>query len=145
MAAAARAFPKLFAAEQSSRLAHIADALGVPILVVTANLYRACRAHLTFGLEAHIDKNGLAAALHKQCEHRTMIIPNIGVHPELSMWAGTLVQSDVRYMIGVPLTDTLGRHAGSISLLSSGVGIGGTVVCIDQLKALGHRFIAQLV
>ena len=145
MSATARAFPTLFAAEQSLRLAHIAEALGVPILVVTANLQRASCAHLTFGLEAQIDRAGLASALHKQCEHRTTVIPNISVHPGLSIWSGALVGRDIRFMIGTPLTDTLGRHAGSISVLTSRAGVSGQAVCIDKLKALGHRFIAQLV
>lgn len=133
-------FTELPAGGDCPSLAEIAAMLDVPAIVVTFCGHCAPSKHYDFGLGTQFDQSDLAYDLHRQCVRGAAIVPNIAFHPSLNKYADRLLARNLSFLTAVPLLDGNARHLGSISVFTSGT----TRPPIEQLKALGHQFIAQL-
>lgn len=124
-------------------LASIAETVGVPVIVICKNGVDGTWDHASYGLDDGVGCDALALALHKQSAKCATVIPNLAVHPELSVWAGGLVARDIRFMVGLPLHGDKGDLAGSVSVIASQKAVAGTGVPIALLRLLGKQFIAH--
>lgn len=125
------------------RLSEIADALGVPVVIMAYEIRNGGGRFATYGLELDIDRSGIATAFGAQCGRGATIIPNIAVHPELSLWADPLVKRGIRFMVGVPLFNDEGQRTGSISVVAEQKHVAGHGIQVHLLKELGAAFLAQ--
>ncbi|MFN3450909.1 MAG: GAF domain-containing protein [Sphingorhabdus sp.] len=125
------------------RLSEIADALGVPVVILAYEKRNGGGRFATYGLELDIDRSRIANAFGAQCGRGATVIPNIAVHPELSQWADPLVKRGIRFMVGVPLFNDEGLRTGSISVVAEQKHVAGHGIQVHLLKELGAAFLAQ--
>lgn len=124
-------------------LAVIAQAVGVPVVILSKG-DAACNAHhWTYGLELATDSSAMAFAFYQQSEKATTVIPNLALHPDLSQWSSAFVARDLRFMVGLPLYDNEGQRVGSISVVASQKDVAARGIPIAMLKKLGCQFVAQ--
>lgn len=125
------------------RLSEIADALGVPVVILTYENRNDVGRFATFGVELDIDRAGMATAFGAQCGRGATVVPNLAVHPELSHWADQLVKRGLKFMVGVPLYDGDGERSGSISVVAAQKDVAGHGIQVHLLKELGNAFLMQ--
>ncbi len=129
--------------ETPLRLASIAEAVGVPVVILSHGDEANAARHSTYGLDLGIDRSALAMAFHQQSARAATVIPNLALHPDLSQWSSALVARDLRFMVGLPLYDADGQRAGSISVVASQKDVAGRGIPIALLKMLGSQFVAE--
>ncbi len=119
----------------------IAKLLDVDIVIINRTDANALRTYSTFGLDLELNWSEFAAAVDEQCVKGASIIPNVEVHPELSRWAAALVKRDIRFMVGLPLSDVDGWRVGSIAVLANHKAVALKGIPIRQLGELGRQFV----
>lgn len=138
---AARLKPMIWPIAPGISLSDIARQIEVPVVIVTNCDVRVVRAHSTFGLDLRVNWSAFASAVDDQCAKGASIIPNIGVHQELSQWSSMLVEEDIRFLAGIPLSDPDGWRVGSIVVLASQKMVARKGIPIRQLGELGRQFV----
>lgn len=129
--------------ETPLRLASIAEAVGVPVVILSHGDNLHIARHSTYGLDLGIDRSALASAFHEQSAKAATVIPNLALHPDLSQWSSALVARDLRFMVGLPLYDADNRFTGSVSVVASQKHVAGKGIPIALLKMLGNQFVAD--
>lgn len=124
-------------------LSDIAEAVGVPVVLVSKHIGLSEEVHSTYGVDLGIDRSALASAFHEQSAKAATVIPNLALHPDLSQWSSALVARDLRFMVGLPLYDADNRFTGSISVVASQKHVAGKGIPIALLKMLGTQFVAD--
>lgn len=125
------------------KLSEIAEALDVPVVILAFQDRDGASRHAMFGIELGTDRDGLAAACFAQCGRGATVVPNMAVHPELSLWTGSLIERGLGFMVGVPLFDDTGARTGSISVVATQKHVAGQGIQVHLLKELGTTFLAQ--
>lgn len=138
---AAKQQPMIWPTAPRVGLSDIARQLEVPVVIVTSCDARSVRTHSTFGLDLGVNWSAFAAAVDDQCAKGASIIPNIAVHQELSQWSSMLVEEDIRFLAGIPLSDADGWRVGSISVLAKQKMVARKGIPIRQLGELGRQFV----
>jgi hypothetical protein len=125
-------------------LSDIAEAVGVPVVLISRHLAPGEDVHNTYGVDLGIDRSALASAFHDQSAKAATVIPNLALHPELSQWSSAFVARDLRFMVGLPLYNSANRFTGSISVVASQKHVAEMGIPIALLKMLGTQFVTNL-
>jgi hypothetical protein len=118
----------------------ISQLLEVPIVFATKCDGDSIRTHSTFGLDLAVNWSAFAAVIDSQCIKGATVVPNVETHQQLARWSRTLIDRDIRFLAGIPISDVDGRRVGSIAVIANQKMVARKGIAIRRLGELGREF-----
>lgn len=121
-------------------LSSIAVAMDVPVVLATFPDENGIRTSATHGLDLAYNFARFGAVCNDLCEGRALVVPDIQVHAVLGEVVKQWPAGDVRFLVGIPLFDKVGRRVGSLAVIDTSQAVARKGISFGLLNSLAKAF-----